>query len=88
MGLGGRRNVCINTEAHMTTNDDSKDDAAAKPPTTARRREVLRTGDLTNTDIAAIASGQMDPKYRCFDKELEPENSVTPNARVLRRPSV
>ena len=77
----------MNNKSHMMTNDDSKDDAAAKPLTTARRREVLRTGDLTNTDIAAIASGQMDPKYRCFDKELEPENSVTRDAHVLRRPS-
>jgi hypothetical protein len=33
-------------------------------------------GDLTDADIAAIACAEMDPKYRCFDKELEPENSV------------
>jgi len=77
----------MNNKSHMMTNDDSKDDAAAKPPTTARRREVLRTGDLTNTDIAAIASAEVDPKYQCFDKELEPENSVTRDAHVLRRPS-
>lgn len=45
-----------------------------------RRREVLRAGDLSDADIAALSSTEMDPKYRCFDNELEAEIPSLPSS--------
>jgi prevent-host-death family protein len=36
-----------------------------------RDREVLRAGELSDADLAAIALTEMDPQYAHLDKELE-----------------
>ena len=36
-----------------------------------RDRQVLRAGDLSDEDLAAIAKSEMDPRYAHLDKELE-----------------
>jgi antitoxin ParD1/3/4 len=36
-----------------------------------RRREVLRAEDLSDADLAAITNGEMDPRHRHLDGELE-----------------
>jgi prevent-host-death family protein len=36
-----------------------------------RDREVLRAGELSDTDLAAIAKSEMDPRHSHLDKELE-----------------
>jgi prevent-host-death family protein len=36
-----------------------------------RDREVLRAGDLSDADLAAIANTEMDPRHTHLDKELE-----------------
>jgi prevent-host-death family protein len=36
-----------------------------------RDREVLRAGDLSDDDLAAIAKVEMDPRHAHLDKELE-----------------
>jgi prevent-host-death family protein len=35
-----------------------------------RRREVLRAGELSDADLAAIGQTEMHPKYAYLDKEL------------------
>jgi antitoxin ParD1/3/4 len=35
------------------------------------RREVLRAGDLSDADIAAIAAARMDPRHAHLDDELK-----------------
>ena len=34
-------------------------------------REVLRAGELSDADLAAIAAVEMDPRHADLDKELE-----------------
>lgn len=36
-----------------------------------RDREVLRAGELSDEDLAAIARTEMDPRHTHLDKELE-----------------
>lgn len=36
-----------------------------------RDREVLRAGELSDEDLAAIAKTEMDPRHAHLDKELE-----------------
>jgi len=36
-----------------------------------RDREVLRVGELSDADLAAIAKSEMDPRHAHLDKELE-----------------
>jgi prevent-host-death family protein len=36
-----------------------------------RDREVLRAGELSDADLAAIARTEMDPRHAHLDKELE-----------------
>jgi prevent-host-death family protein len=36
-----------------------------------RAREVLRAGQLSDADLAAIARAEMDPRHADLDKELE-----------------
>jgi prevent-host-death family protein len=36
-----------------------------------RSREVLRAGELSDADLAAIAAAEMDPRHAALDKELE-----------------
>jgi len=36
-----------------------------------RDREVLRAGELSDEDLAAIARSEMDPRHAHLDKELE-----------------
>jgi PHD/YefM family antitoxin component YafN of YafNO toxin-antitoxin module len=36
-----------------------------------RTREVLRPGDLTEAELAAVAQTEMDPRHRHLDRELE-----------------
>lgn len=36
-----------------------------------RSREVLRAGELSDSDLAAIAAAEMDPRHAELDKELE-----------------
>jgi prevent-host-death family protein len=36
-----------------------------------RSREVLRAGDLTDTELDAIARTEMDPRHQHLDRELE-----------------
>jgi hypothetical protein len=60
----------------------SADEIAGKP-----RREVLRAGDLSDADLAAIMSGEMDPRHAHLDKELEdaaPEAWDGPEAKAAR----
>jgi prevent-host-death family protein len=38
---------------------------------TRRDREVLRAGELSDADLAAIAGTEMDPRHTHLDKELE-----------------
>ena len=35
------------------------------------RREVLRAGDLSDEDVAAIAAARMDPRHAYLDDELK-----------------
>jgi len=36
-----------------------------------RDREVLRAGELSDADLAAIGRAEMDPRHAHLDKELE-----------------
>jgi hypothetical protein len=36
-----------------------------------RSREVLRAGDLTDTELDQIAKTEMDPRHQHLDRELE-----------------
>ncbi|MEJ0047946.1 MAG: type II toxin-antitoxin system Phd/YefM family antitoxin [Rhodospirillales bacterium] len=36
-----------------------------------RSREVLRAGDLTDTELDQIAQSEMDPRHAHLDRELE-----------------
>jgi prevent-host-death family protein len=36
-----------------------------------RSREVLRAGELSDADLAAIAAAEMDPRHAALDKELD-----------------
>ena len=38
---------------------------------TRRDREVLRAGDLSDADLAAIAGAEMDPQHAHLDAELK-----------------
>jgi hypothetical protein len=42
-----------------------------RQPATTRRREVLRAGDMSDADLAAIAASEMNPRHRDLDRELE-----------------